>query len=155
MCSCRSPARTYRPETALGTPPRSQRVGDVRVSAEYLAREDGYELDPRLAKHTGQQQTAEGQALFGAFSDAAPDGWGRRLIRRNEIHHAEKHGVPERDIPENDYLLSVRDQLRQARSGQLDVLLLGLLQKLLSQLLLINDICSHRPDHLVLIGRID
>jgi serine/threonine-protein kinase HipA len=80
---------------------------------EYLAREDSYELDPRLAEHTGQQQTAEGQALFGAFSDAAPDGWGRRLIRRNEIHHAEKHGVPERDIPEIDYVLGVRDQLRQ------------------------------------------
>jgi serine/threonine-protein kinase HipA len=80
---------------------------------EYLAREDSYELDPRLAEHTGQQQTAEGQALFGAFSDAAPDGWGRRLVRRNEIHHAERHGVPERDIPEIDYLLGVRDQLRQ------------------------------------------
>jgi serine/threonine-protein kinase HipA len=80
---------------------------------EYLAREDSYELDPRLAKHTGQQQTAEGQSLFGAFSDAAPDGWGRRLIRRNEIHHAERHGVPESDIPEIDYLLGVRDQLRQ------------------------------------------
>jgi serine/threonine-protein kinase HipA len=80
---------------------------------EYLAHEAGYELDPRLTEHTGQQQTAEGQALFGAFSDAAPDGWGRRLIRRNEIHHAEKHGVPERYIPEIDYLLGVRDQLRQ------------------------------------------
>lgn len=80
---------------------------------EYLAREAGYELDPRLAEHTGQQQTADGQALFGAFSDAAPDGWGHRLIRRSEIHHAEKHGVPERDIPEIDYLLGVRDQLRQ------------------------------------------
>lgn len=80
---------------------------------EYLAHEGGYELDPRLAEHTGQQQTAEGQALFGAFSDAAPDGWGRRLIRRNEIHRAEQHGVPERYIPEIDYLLGVRDQLRQ------------------------------------------
>ena len=41
------------------------------------------------------------------------------------------------------------------RTDQLDVLLLGLLQELLSQLLLINDICSHLPDHSVLIGRID
>ncbi len=40
-------------------------------------------------------------------------------------------------------------------ADQLDVLLLGLLQELLSQLLLINDICRHKPDHLVLIGRID
>jgi serine/threonine-protein kinase HipA len=80
---------------------------------EYLAREGSYELDPRLANHTGQQQTIESQALFGAFSDAAPDGWGRRLIRRNEIHRAEKYGVAERDIPEIDYLLGVRDELRQ------------------------------------------
>jgi serine/threonine-protein kinase HipA len=87
--------------------------GTFAYLPEYLARHDSYELDPRLGKHTGQQQTAEGQALFGAFSDAAPDGWGRRLIRRNEIHHAEKHGGPERDIPEIDYLLGVRDPLRQ------------------------------------------
>ncbi len=41
------------------------------------------------------------------------------------------------------------------RTDQLDVLLLSLRQQLLSKLLLINDICSHRPDHLDAIGRID
>ena len=85
--------------------------GMASSADDYVIRPDP--LDPRLTEHTGQQQTAEGQALFGAFSDAAPDGWGRRLIRRNEIHHAEKHGVPERYMPEIDYLLRVRDQLRQ------------------------------------------
>jgi hypothetical protein len=44
---------------------------------------------------------------------------------------------------------------QSARTDQLDVLLLGLLQELLSKLLLINDICSHRPDHRLLIGWID
>jgi hypothetical protein len=44
---------------------------------------------------------------------------------------------------------------QSARTDQLDVLLLRLLQELLSKLLLINDICSHRPDHLDAIGRID
>jgi hypothetical protein len=44
---------------------------------------------------------------------------------------------------------------QSARTDQLDVLLLGLLQQLLSKLLLINDIRSHRPDHLDAIGRID
>jgi hypothetical protein len=38
---------------------------------EYLSRSDSYELDPALGYHTGQQQTPEGRALFGAFSDAA------------------------------------------------------------------------------------
>ena len=33
--------------------------------------------------------------------------------------------------------------------------ILRLLQQLLSKLLPINDIYSHRPDHLLLIGRID
>jgi serine/threonine-protein kinase HipA len=82
-------------------------------SPEYLKRDDSYELDPLLPKNTGQQQTPEGRALFGALSDAAPDGWGRRLIRRREIHHAEEHKTAERDIAEIEYLLGVRDGLRQ------------------------------------------
>jgi serine/threonine-protein kinase HipA len=77
--------------------------------SEYLARDDGYALDPGLARHMGQQQTPEGRALFGAFSDAAPDGWGRRLIRRNEARRARERGVAERGVAEIDYLLGVRD----------------------------------------------
>jgi serine/threonine-protein kinase HipA len=81
--------------------------------SEYLARDDGYALDPGLARHIGQQQTADGRALFGAFSDAAPDGWGRRLVRREGILRARERDVAERDIAEIDYLLGVRDDLRQ------------------------------------------
>jgi serine/threonine-protein kinase HipA len=80
---------------------------------EYLARRDSYQLDPLLEEHTAQQQTPRGQALFGAFSDAAPDGWGRRLVRRNELRRAAKENRTERDVPEIDYLLGVRDDLRQ------------------------------------------
>jgi serine/threonine-protein kinase HipA len=80
---------------------------------EYLARDDAYELDPVLGTHTGAQQTPEGRALFGAFSDAAPDGWGRRLLRRNEIHRARELGGAERKVAEIGYLLGVRDDLRQ------------------------------------------
>jgi serine/threonine-protein kinase HipA len=80
---------------------------------DYLTRSDSYELDPLLADHTGQQQTPEGQALFGAFSDAAPDGWGRRLIRRHELRRAGRENRAERDVAEVDYLLGVRDDLRQ------------------------------------------
>jgi serine/threonine-protein kinase HipA len=91
------------------------RVGSATFEylPEYLSRSDSYELDPALGNHTGQQQTPEGRALFGAFSDAAPDGWGRRLIRRNEIHRARERGAAERNIAEIDYLLGVRDDLRQ------------------------------------------
>lgn len=79
----------------------------------YLQRSDSYELDPALRDHEGQQQTAVGQALFGAFGDCAPDGWGRRLMRRAEQHGAqEQHRAPRRPA-EIDFLLGVRDDLRQ------------------------------------------
>jgi serine/threonine-protein kinase HipA len=81
--------------------------------SEYLVRDDAYALDPVLGMHTGAQQTPEGRALFGALSDAAPDGWGRRLIRRNELHRARELGAAERNVAEIDYLLGVRDDLRQ------------------------------------------
>ncbi len=80
---------------------------------EYLARTDAYSLDPLLPTLAGQQQTAAGRALFGALSDAAPDGWGRRLIAREELHRAsEEHRTP-RSRTEIDFLLGVRDDLRQ------------------------------------------
>jgi serine/threonine-protein kinase HipA len=91
------------------------RIGSATFEyrSEYLRRGDSYELDPALPKHLGQQQTPEGQALFGAFSDAAPDGWGRRLIQRDERRRAREQGVAERHVAEIDYLLGVRDDLRQ------------------------------------------
>ena len=55
---------------------------------DYLQRADAYELDPGLPLQSGQHQTALGQALFGAMSDCAPDGWGRRLVRRVEAQRA-------------------------------------------------------------------
>lgn len=81
--------------------------------AEYLRRPGSYELDPALGDHEGQQQTAVGQSLFGAFSDCVPDGWGRRLVQRAEQHRARETGRAPRSLTEIDYLLGVRDDLRQ------------------------------------------
>jgi serine/threonine-protein kinase HipA len=80
---------------------------------EYLARDDAYELDPGLPLSAGQQQTRAGRAMFGALSDCAPDSWGRRLIARAERRRATGEGVAERSFGEIDYLLGVRDDLRQ------------------------------------------
>jgi serine/threonine-protein kinase HipA len=79
----------------------------------YLARSDAYALDPALPLVAGQQQTGQGAAIFGAFSDCAPDRWGRRLIDRAEEHRIEREGGAERSRGEIDYLLGVRDDLRQ------------------------------------------
>jgi serine/threonine-protein kinase HipA len=80
---------------------------------EFLARGDSYELDPSLPLREGQQHTAVGRALFGAFTDCAPDGWGRRLVLRAEQHQAREDERAPRGLAEIDYLLGARDDLRQ------------------------------------------
>jgi serine/threonine-protein kinase HipA len=79
----------------------------------YLARPDAYALDPALSLVAGQQQTPAGRAMFSAFSDCAPDRWGRRLIARAERQRVQREGGAERSFGEIDYLLGVRDDLRQ------------------------------------------
>jgi serine/threonine-protein kinase HipA len=82
-------------------------------ATEYLARRDAYELDPALPLVAGQQQTPAGRPIFGAFSDCAPDRWGRRLIHRAEQQRVGREGGAARSFGEIDYLLGVRDDLRQ------------------------------------------
>jgi serine/threonine-protein kinase HipA len=82
-------------------------------SDEYLARSDAYPLDPALPLAAGQHQTPDRLALFGAFSDLAPDRWGRRLIARAERQRVRREGGSERSFGEIDYLLGVRDDMRQ------------------------------------------
>lgn len=82
-------------------------------ATEYLERDDAYELDPSLPLVEGQQQTAVGRAMFGAFADCAPDRWGRTLITRFEQRRARAEGVTGRSFGELDFLLGVRDDLRQ------------------------------------------
>ncbi len=81
--------------------------------SDYLARRDAYELDPSLPLQEGQQHTTAGQALFGAFTDCAPDGWGRRLVLRAEQQRAREDERSPRGLSEIDFLLGARDDLRQ------------------------------------------
>lgn len=80
---------------------------------DYLQRADAYELDPGLPLQAGQQQTPVKQALFGAMSDCAPDGWGRRLLRRAEAERFRAARTRQHGLAEVDFLLGVRDDLRQ------------------------------------------
>jgi len=80
---------------------------------DYLARRDAYELDPSLPLREGQQHTTAGQALFGAFTDCSPDGWGRRLVVRAMQQQAREDERSPRGLSEIDYLLGARDDLRQ------------------------------------------
>lgn len=84
-----------------------------RYVPDYIARRDAYELDPLLPLVDGPLQTPRDRPLFGAFTDCAPDRWGRRLINRDEAHRVAANGGAARSFGEFDYLLYVRDDLRQ------------------------------------------
>ena len=83
-----------------------------RYASEYLGLAGAYELDPLLPLVEGSQQTPTNRAIFGAFSDSAPDRWGRRLIGRAERRRVKREGGTARSFGEADYLLGVRDDLR-------------------------------------------
>ena len=79
----------------------------------YVTRPGAYELDPSLPLGTAPSQTPVGQTIFGALSDCAPDRWGRTLINRAEARAAREEGRTLRALGDVDYLLGVRDDLRQ------------------------------------------
>lgn len=84
-----------------------------RYEDSWLADRRAYPIDPLLPLTSGSFQTAQGRALFGAFTDCAPDRWGRRLINRHERRRAEHDGDAPRGFGAFDYLMGVRDDGRQ------------------------------------------
>jgi serine/threonine-protein kinase HipA len=77
----------------------------------WLLRHNNPRLDPDLPLVMGKSYP-QGKSLFGIFSDAAPDRWGRRLMLRREKMIARKEGRPERTLLELDFLLGVDDSGR-------------------------------------------
>ena len=79
----------------------------------YVATPGAYALDATLPLSMSPIQTDLGVGLFRAFGDCAPDTWGRRLLLRREAALAHQEGSSPRGLGEIDYLLGVRDDLRQ------------------------------------------
>jgi serine/threonine-protein kinase HipA len=79
----------------------------------YLGHPNAYTLDPALPRGLGPQHTPAEKAIFTAFSDAAPDRWGRSLMERGERSRAKALGVTPRTLTSADFLLGVNDFLRQ------------------------------------------
>lgn len=76
----------------------------------YLAHTKAYQLDPALQLVAGTQQT---QGLPGAFSDSAPDRWGRNLVKKRERTLARQESRRPRDFDYADFLAGVSDVTRQ------------------------------------------
>ena len=69
-----------------------------------------FALDPNLPLVRGDAHWDGG--LFNAFSDPAPDRWGRNLMGRGERHLAKAEGRAPRTLLEADFLMLVEDQTR-------------------------------------------
>lgn len=68
-------------------------------------------LDPELMPYSGRQYPS-GKNIFGLFSDASPDRWGRVLMNKRERIVAAKEGRKPSKLHDSDYLLGVYDETR-------------------------------------------
>jgi serine/threonine-protein kinase HipA len=90
-------------------------VFEFEFDREVLTHPDvrAIQLDPRIAPFEGPQHPAKDRATFGAFADASPDRWGRKLMDRR-LARAKRKGTidPGVRLIESDYLLGVHDGYR-------------------------------------------
>jgi serine/threonine-protein kinase HipA len=77
--------------------------------AAWLARSDAFVIDPSHGLYPGDQFPRSGDAISAAFTDAAPDRWGRTLLERREAGHAREEGRARRTLGEWEFLLGVSD----------------------------------------------
>lgn len=84
---------------------RGKETSSFEYSAEYLNHPHAYKISPELELYSGPQPGYG--ALPAAFSDSAPDRWGRNLIAK-----AIREQEPLRRLTELDYLLGVSDETR-------------------------------------------
>ncbi len=68
-------------------------------------------LDPDLMSYGGRQFPS-GSGIFGIFSDASPDRWGRVLMMKRERLQADKENRKPNKLGDSDYLMGVYDETR-------------------------------------------
>ncbi len=90
---------------------RGRLTATFSYDRDYIALSSSYAIDPALRLTAGAWQLAHG--LPGAFSDAAPDRWGRNLIARRIRVEAAAQGRSAPTLDDRDYLLGVSDETRQ------------------------------------------
>lgn len=78
-------------------------------SNEWLKDYGSLFLSDDLNNYPGQQYTAPDKDIFGCFSDALPDRWGRTLINRKEQILAKDKKRPVRRLSSFDYLIGIED----------------------------------------------
>jgi len=75
----------------------------------WLRQYGGLFLSADINNYPGQQYTQPGRDIFGCFSDALPDRWGRLLLNRREQILATEEQRPIRKLSSFDYLIGIDD----------------------------------------------
>lgn len=76
---------------------------------EWLKKHGDLFLSDDLNNYPGMQYTQPGKDVFGCFSDALPDRWGRTLLLRREQIAASEEGRPVRRLSSIDFLTGIDD----------------------------------------------
>ena len=79
---------------------------------EWLKRYGNLYISADLNNYKGLQYTQPEKDIFGCFSDALPDRWGRTLLNRREQILATEEKRPVRRLSSFDYLLGIDDSSR-------------------------------------------
>ena len=75
----------------------------------WLDRSGTFVIDPSHGLYAGDQYPRSGDAIAAAFTDSAPDRWGRTLLERREAGRAREEGRTRRTLGEWEFLLGVSD----------------------------------------------
>lgn len=80
-----------------------------RFDDNWLKFHAGIKLSEDINNYTGLQYTLPGNDIFGCFSDALPDRWGRTLLKRREQIQASEEKRAVRNLSSFDYLMGIDD----------------------------------------------
>lgn len=80
-----------------------------RFDEEWLRNHGSLFISADLRNYPGMQYTLPGRDIFGCFSDALPDRWGRLLLLRREQILASEEQRPIRRLTSFDYLTGIDD----------------------------------------------
>ena len=84
---------------------------------EWLRQHSDLFLSDDLNNYPGQQYTQPGKDIFGCFSDALPDRWGRTLLLRREQIVAAEEQRPVRRLSSFDFLTGIDDFSRMGNTS--------------------------------------
>ena len=80
-----------------------------KFNENWLKVHAGIKLSEDINNYPGMQYTQPGSDIFGCFSDALPDRWGRTLLKRREQIQAAEEKRAIRALSSFDYLMGIDD----------------------------------------------